>query len=142
MNRLVIVCTCMALSLSCWSQTTSLTPVTVQKGSKTYTVGCTNMQPLDRMNLALLKEQVLYADVLMTDLIAQLDTMAGSSAVAPVKREQKEWFKVRDKYCVQEANQRPSSEREIGQMSCKEWANWCRLQELMETFDRLVPSEE
>jgi len=124
------------------AQSSALKPVITDVGRMRVTVGCDTAQSFDRYNLTLLQEQAGNEESLIDALIGDMRNNGASKAnVKATKKEQKEWVAARDKQCETEASSVGSQDREVMRWSCREWAARCRLQEVMHTHDRIVPTK-
>jgi len=124
------------------AQSSALKPVITDVGSLRVTVGCDTAQSFDRTNMALLKEQAGYEESLIDALIGDMRNNGASKAdVKATKKEQKAWVVARDIQCETEASRDGTQYKEVMRWSCREWAARCRLQEVVDTFDRSVPSK-
>ena len=123
-------------------QYTELKPVIVNVGVLAIKVGCDTAQVLDRTNLGLLKEQSLWQERFIDDLINEMQPSgARRSDVKAVVKEQKAWEKAREIQCASEGVRVEAEDRELLCWSCREWAARCRLVDVLGIYDRVVPAK-
>lgn len=143
-TRIVVLMAWITLhSTTALGQSAVRNAVIVNVGKSTVTVGCDTAQVFDRSNLALVKEQCEAEEYMIGALIKDLQPNgAVAYEVKALRKEQKAWEHARQKHCANEALNADSMYRDLAIWNCREWADRCRLVQVMETYDRIVPTKE